>query len=58
MVDAISWELLRASSGENKVALDTGVDDLGDDLLVCEADDQTVLGGVTGGIIELLGKVV
>ena len=46
MVDAIARELLRAGSSEYEVALEASVDNLDDDLLVCEADDQTVFGGV------------
>lgn len=32
--------------GEDDITLDLGVDDLGDDVLVGEADDETVLGAV------------
>ena len=46
MVDAVTWELFRASGGENEVALDACVDDLDDDLLVGETDNQAVLGSV------------
>ena len=46
MVDAVAGELPRASVGEDKVTLDASVDDLDDDLLVGEANDQAVLGGV------------
>ena len=46
VVDAVSWELFRASGGENEVALDACVDDLDDDLLVGEADNEAVLGGI------------
>lgn len=46
VADAVAGKLPRAGSGENKVTLDTGVDNLYDDLLVGEADDQAVLGGV------------
>ena len=46
MVDAVTWELFRASGGENEVALDACVDDLDDDLLVGEADNEAVLGGI------------
>ena len=46
MVDAVTWELFGASSCEDEVALQTGVYDLGDDVLVCEADDKAVLRGV------------
>lgn len=46
VADAVAGKLPRAGSGEDKVTLDAGVDNLNDDLLVCEADDQAVLGGV------------
>lgn len=46
VVDTISGKLLGAGGGEDKVALNTSVDDLGNDLLVGEADNKTVLGGV------------
>ena len=43
MVNAVPGELLGRRCAKDKVALDAGVDDLYDDLLVCEADDETVL---------------
>ena len=43
VVDAVTWELFGASCCEDEVALQTGVYDLGDDVLVCEADDKAVL---------------
>ena len=46
MVDAVTGKLLRAGSGENKVALNTCVDDLDDDLPVGEAYNEAVFGGV------------
>ena len=46
VVDAIPRELLRGCSGKNKVTLQTRVHNLYDNLLVGEADDETVLGGV------------
>lgn len=39
MVDAVSWELFRVSSGQDKVALQTSIDDLDDYVLVGETDD-------------------
>ena len=48
MVDAVAGELARAGVGEDEVTLDARVDDLDDDLLVREANDQAVLGGVAG----------
>ena len=39
--------------GEDKVTLDTSVDDLDDDLLVRETDDQAVLGGVAAELISV-----
>ena len=47
VVDAVAGKLLRASSGEDEVSLETGVDNLDDDLLVREADNQAVLRRVT-----------
>ena len=41
-------ELLGARSGKDEVTLKSGVDNLDDDLLVGEANNQTVLGGVAG----------
>ena len=46
MVNTVVGELLGARSGKDEVTLKAGVDNLDDDLLVCEADDQTVFGGV------------
>ncbi len=46
VVDTISGKLLGAGGSENEVALNTSVDNLGNDLLVGEADNKTVLGGV------------
>ena len=46
VVNAVARKLLRAGSGEDKVSLETGIDNLDDDLLVREADDQAVLRGV------------
>ena len=46
VVDAVSWELFRASGDKDEVTLKTGVDNLADDLLVREADDQAVLRSV------------
>jgi len=41
--DAVSRELVGVGRGEDDVALDLGIDDLGDDVLVCESDDEAVL---------------
>ena len=49
VVDAVAGELARAGVGEDEVTLDARVDDLDDDLLVGEANDQAVLGGVAEG---------
>ena len=49
VVDAVAGKLLRAGSGEDEVSLETGIDNLDDDLLVREADDQAVFGCVTVG---------
>ena len=43
VLDAVSGELMRISRGKDDVSLNLGVDDLGDDVPVCETDDQTVL---------------
>ena len=56
MVDAIPWELLRAGGYEDKVALNMGIDNLGDDMIVCEADNKTVFGSVAGVTIKLLNN--
>lgn len=37
---------MRVGSGEDNVTRDLGVDDLGNDVRVGEADNQSVLGGV------------
>jgi hypothetical protein len=52
MLDAISWELSRASSSKDKVTLEAGVDDLDNDILVCDADDEAVLGGVANEVLD------
>ena len=52
MVDAVAGKLLRAGSGEDEVSLETGVDNLDDDLLVREADDQAVLRSVAEKIVR------
>ena len=46
MVDTISGELSRVGRSENKVALQAGVDDLDDNVLVRYADYEAVLGRV------------
>ena len=46
MVDTVTRELLRGRGAENEVALEARVDDLHNHLLVGEADNQAVLGGV------------
>ena len=52
VVDAVSWELFRASGDKDEVTLKTGVDNLADDLLVGESDDKTVLGGVARYLVR------
>lgn len=42
MLDAILWQLMRVGRSEDKVSLDLGIDDLADDVLVCEADNKSV----------------
>jgi hypothetical protein len=44
--DAIALELVGVGAGEDLVTGDLRVDDLGDDVAVGEADDETVLGSV------------
>jgi hypothetical protein len=46
VLDAIGAELVGVGGGKDLVARDLRGDDLGDDVLVGEADDQAVLGGV------------
>ena len=60
VVDAIAGEFFRASGSEDEVSVQTGVDYLANNFLVGEADNKTVLGGITvedrdGRIIELKG---
>jgi hypothetical protein len=43
VVDAIAGELVRVCLSKDKVTLEASVDDLGNDVLVREADDETVL---------------
>ena len=43
MVNTIARKLFRGSRGEDKVALQAGIHNLDDDLLVREADDKSVL---------------
>ena len=43
MVDPVTGKLLRAGLDQDEVALQASVDNLADDVLVGEADDQTVL---------------
>ena len=47
VVDAISGELLGGGGSKHKIALNARIDNLDGDLLVAEADNQAVLGGVT-----------
>lgn len=51
MVDAVSWQLFRVSGAEDEVTLETGVDDLYDDVLVGEADDKSVFWRVAGHLL-------
>jgi hypothetical protein len=37
---------VRVSGGHDDISRDLGVHDLGNDVLVCDTDNQTVLGGV------------
>jgi len=45
-LDTVLGELVAVGSGQDVVTLDLGVDDLGDDIAVGEADDKAVLGAV------------
>ena len=51
--DAVSGELRRESLSKDSIALDGGVDDLADDLLVGSSDNETVLVGVVLVLILL-----
>lgn len=46
MVDAVAGKLLGCRGAKDEVTLETSIDDLDDDLLVREANDETVLGRV------------
>lgn len=46
LVNAVLGELVGVSSGENLVTRDLGVDDLGNDVAVGEANDHAVLGSI------------
>jgi hypothetical protein len=46
VLDAVSGEFVGVSRGQDVVALDLGVDNLDDDVLVGESHDEAVLGGV------------
>ena len=44
VINAVSWEFFRPCSSQYKVALQTCIDDLDDDVFVGETDNQTVFG--------------
>lgn len=46
MLDSITLELVSVGSAKDLVACDLGGDDLTDDILVGEADNETILGSV------------
>ena len=46
MVDTVSSEFVRIGSAENFVACDLGRDNLADNIVIGEADDETVLGSI------------
>lgn len=46
MIDAVSWEFFGPSSSQDKVTLQTCIDDLDDNVLVGETDDEAVLGRI------------
>ena len=50
-LDAVLGELVGVGGGEDAVAVELGVDDLADDVLVGEADDEAVLVGVVLGLV-------
>lgn len=46
MSDPVLWELFRPSRSQDKVTLQTCIDDLNDDVLVGETDDEAVFGSI------------
>jgi hypothetical protein len=46
VVDAVARQLPRPGLGEYEVTLKAGIDDLDNDVLVSEADDETILGRI------------
>lgn len=46
MVDAVSSEFVGIGSAENLVTCDLGRDNLADNIVIGEADDETVLGSI------------
>lgn len=47
VIDAVAGEFFGASGSKDKISLQTSVDYLANNLLVGEADNKTVLGGIT-----------
>ena len=60
--DTVAWELMSVSGADNNVTLETGIGDLGDDVLVGDADYQSVFWGVVLVLVldtqALTGEVI
>ena len=60
--DTVAWELMSVSGADNNVTLETGIGDLGDDVLVRDADYQSVFWGVVLVLVldtqALTGEVI
>ena len=60
--DTVAWELMSVSGADNNVTLETSISDLGDDVLVGDADYQSVFWGVVLVLVldtqALTGEVV
>ena len=46
MANTVAGKLARVCLGEDEVTLEACINDLNDDVLVGEADDEAVLGGI------------
>jgi hypothetical protein len=44
MLDAILGKFMSIGGSKNNITLDLGVNDLGNDILVCESDNKTIFG--------------
>jgi len=60
--DAVSWELVGVRRGDDDISLESSVSDLGDDVLVGNSDNKSVLGSVVLVLVldteSLSGEVV